>query len=499
MSIRHPRTLLPAYFLMLLGLWLFQQATALGQISNGSFESGLTGWTVTNPVGSTVTTGSGQGRTNGANAANWNGGNQLGSSSIAQSFGTTAGQRYQLQFDYGVFGANQTQQMNANVMGGGTLFNQTVTGVGPAGTNDTTFTRYTYQFTADSPSATLTFTDMTTLGQSSSAAGNLDGVSVTAVAPTTISPGGAGTLGTVNYLNGNIALATAMNNPVASQTNTRVGSGCNVAGCAIDGNTNGNFSSGNSTTHTSDGAIGNEWRVTLGTQPGQPNPGAHEFAIDHVTIFNRSDCCQDRLVDFSVDLFNSATGASVLNPFDLGNPSGGNANNDGVADNGANAAQAYPRYGLRVVQAPNTIGDAVRIEQQAAATLSLAEVQVEGLADLATMSGDVLEIDVSATGNDFLNVEGDAALADGTVIDVSLLGGYVPPGGTTFDILTAGGALNFDPDGLVINGPFRAQIDGGTLQLVSTVPEPASIGLWVLVGLGLASFGGYRLRRHSAV
>ena len=188
----------------------------LTQLTNGSFESGFTDLTVVNGTGTSA--GGGQGVTDGTAAAKFNGGNLVGNTSISQSFTTVAGQRYMLEFDYGVFGANRTQQMNAQIVGNYKLGNATVSGTGPAGTNDTTWSRYHFAFVADSASTTLTFTDMTTVAQSNSADGNLDNVSVTPVSTGVVSPGGDGTVGTVNFASGNWALSA--NGGVATHTNT---------------------------------------------------------------------------------------------------------------------------------------------------------------------------------------------------------------------------------------------------------------------------------------
>lgn len=71
----------------------------------------------------------------------------------------------------------------------------------------------------------------------------------------------------------------------ATQSSTVAGG---VAARAVDGNTNGNFAVG-STTHTDFGAI-SWWEVDLGALR----------AIERVDVWNRTDCCADRLEDFYV-------------------------------------------------------------------------------------------------------------------------------------------------------------------------------------------------------
>jgi len=64
------------------------------------------------------------------------------------------------------------------------------------------------------------------------------------------------------------------------------------AGKAIDGNTDGNFSGGSSTTHTaSNGEAAPWWQVDLGSV--QP--------VGEVVLYNRLDCCSERLSKLSIE------------------------------------------------------------------------------------------------------------------------------------------------------------------------------------------------------
>jgi len=63
---------------------------------------------------------------------------------------------------------------------------------------------------------------------------------------------------------------------------------------AVDGNTDGNFSS-NSVTHTAAAALGDWWTVDL--------QGAYD--VNQVVLFNRTDCCADRLSNFYVRLLDA--------------------------------------------------------------------------------------------------------------------------------------------------------------------------------------------------
>ncbi|MHC5112676.1 MAG: galactose-binding domain-containing protein, partial [Planctomycetota bacterium] len=64
---------------------------------------------------------------------------------------------------------------------------------------------------------------------------------------------------------------------------------------AIDGNTDGIFGNG-SVTHTSP-STGTWWQVDLGGDVG----------IDEIRIWNRTDCCSERLDDYTIEVFDSAS------------------------------------------------------------------------------------------------------------------------------------------------------------------------------------------------
>ena len=137
-------------------------------ISNGDFASDLTGWTTTG-------------------AAEWSFGraifgnsNVVGPHSLSQTFATSAGETYLLEFDYRDGHANLNQQLEVTVDGSANLLTteQILTD-----TDGSTFVRYRFSFTADSPSATITFTDTSDETGSMSAStigvnGVLDNVSV---------------------------------------------------------------------------------------------------------------------------------------------------------------------------------------------------------------------------------------------------------------------------------------------------------------------------------
>ncbi len=116
-----------------------------------------------------------------------------------------------------------------------------------------------------------------------------------------------------------------------------------VAPRAIDGNTDGNYGAG-SVTHTGS-HLNPWWEVDLGAAAD----------IDSVAVWNRSDCCQDRLASYWVLVSNTP------------NPQPGSA--------------AFQHLESSIAGRPTTIavnatGRYVRIQAQGTGVLSLAEVQV---------------------------------------------------------------------------------------------------------------------------
>ena len=105
----------------------------------------------------------------------------------------------------------------------------------------------------------------------------------------------------------------------ATQSSTYSHSANPVANKAVDGNTNGIFIHA-STTHTNEEA-GAWWQVDLGS----------DLYITAVTVYNRVDCCGDRLQNFDVILRNShgtavqrfshGTGVQAIFVFKLAIPS----------------------------------------------------------------------------------------------------------------------------------------------------------------------------------
>lgn len=149
----------------------------------------------------------------------------------------------------------------------------------------------------------------------------------------------------------NVALAN--NGAVASQTTT---SHNGVASRAIDGNINGGYRD-NSVTHT-DKVTNPFWEVVL-KQP---------YYIARVDVYNRVDCCSDRIRDFVVTIFND--GEKVF------------------SEQASSDILAYYAFII-----PNISGDKIRINLQGHnRILSLAEVKIIGTATAPGINSLVNEV-----------------------------------------------------------------------------------------------------------
>lgn len=99
----------------------------------------------------------------------------------------------------------------------------------------------------------------------------------------------------------------------------------------------------------------------------------------------------------------------------------------------------------------------------------------------------------SASSFDHVNVAG--ALTYGGTLEVNVASGYVPTSGSTYDLFDSTSTSGAFSSILVDNSSLTASFNPATGVLtLSSVPEPTSIGLAMLGGLGLAS-----KRRRRAV
>ncbi len=133
----------------------------------------------------------------------------------------------------------------------------------------------------------------------------------------------------------------------ASQSSTAYDSpgynGSGPASRAIDGDTSGDYYHG-SVSHTGYDRTA-FWQVSLGAN----------FALSEITIFNRTDCCTDRLTDFTVSI-TDASNATVFSQHYAG--------------------PVLPS--LDIALAPGTAGETVKVQLDGQNYLHLAEVEVFG-------------------------------------------------------------------------------------------------------------------------
>ena len=139
----------------------------------------------------------------------------------------------------------------------------------------------------------------------------------------------------------------------AAQSSTQPGLDKSGAEKAADGNPDGNFAAG-SVTHTN-GEANAWWQVDLGASA----------AIRNITIWNRTDCCQDRLSDYWVFV-------SDL-PFA---PTDTPAKLEKRTATWNSHQTEYPKPSARI--AVNGVGRYVRVQLNGTNYLSLAEVQIDG-------------------------------------------------------------------------------------------------------------------------
>jgi hypothetical protein len=138
-------------------------------LTNADFETGpfnqvgtVTGWTV---GGNGKVADAGEGSTNGSSSsAALSVGGDFQGDTLEQSFNTTAGGSYSVDFDAGIFGTHSASplQVRVEVVGSGSLLDTLVTPP-EAGTftpANVTFTHYHFTFTADGATATLRFTSV---------------------------------------------------------------------------------------------------------------------------------------------------------------------------------------------------------------------------------------------------------------------------------------------------------------------------------------------------
>ncbi|VVM24287.1 hypothetical protein BSPWISOXPB_5012 [uncultured Gammaproteobacteria bacterium] len=150
----------------------------------------------------------------------------------------------------------------------------------------------------------------------------------------------------------------------ATQSSTYLHAVFAIAGYAVDGNTDGKFS--NRSTSSTEHEQGAWWQVDLGSKKN----------IKQILIYNRTDCCVNRLSNYQVSISNKADFSTHTYQQDFH-----------VAPNPKKIIQ---------LDASGKQGRYVRIQLLDSDYLSLAEVQVMGVDPLH-----FAEVDYSSTQNDF--------------------------------------------------------------------------------------------------
>ena len=89
-------------------------------------------------------------------------GNQPDDGILSQSFPTTVGAKYIVSFEYGAVDYSLPQSMSVSIVSGANTLNAAISAIG---TMDfaTLFSPYSYTFTADAATTTLTFADTSTI------------------------------------------------------------------------------------------------------------------------------------------------------------------------------------------------------------------------------------------------------------------------------------------------------------------------------------------------
>lgn len=134
-------------------------------LTNGSFESGTTGWSASGNL-VVVASGGSYKATSGSKLLVFNGGQAAPNGSVTQKIATVPGTKYTVSLDMGVLAFNtKEQRLAVTVQGSKPLVSSTTTLQGKKG-GSTVWKKLSYTFTADSSSTTLTLKDVSTTSDS---------------------------------------------------------------------------------------------------------------------------------------------------------------------------------------------------------------------------------------------------------------------------------------------------------------------------------------------
>lgn len=291
-----------------------------------------------------------------------------------------------------------------------------------------------------------------------------------------INPGGAGMLGTVNYISGNLALRTTVNSRGGASTSS------------IDG-IDPYYSWGASAAGGNDGAGQNlgfgahSWhvdnynktptspyffKVNFGTLAGVPNSSRQEYAVSRIDLYGRTDGGSSCGVQFRGYLYLLNIDNTIV------------STNQNTGDSSVQALARFSYSGLGMVSRT--------IDYRPSGSFN--ELEVYGMSNLSLGTQDSINIEVGSAGNDYLYVQGTAVLNG--QIQVSALDSFTPVIGQTFNIMTAS---SINTSNLTMNANYTYSVvsggNGQILQVTYTIPEPSSIALF---GLFLVAWAMFRKR-----
>jgi hypothetical protein len=131
-------------------------------VRNGSFENGMTGWAQSGNIN--IVTHAPYSATAGSRLAVFNSNQATPNGVLTQTFQTTVGQLYSLNFEAGAIGVIAQQKLGVEIFGKYSLVSETVTIAG-LGAADTRWLPQSFGFIANSATTTLTFTDKSLTSQ----------------------------------------------------------------------------------------------------------------------------------------------------------------------------------------------------------------------------------------------------------------------------------------------------------------------------------------------
>jgi hypothetical protein len=213
------------------------------------------------------------------------------------------------------------------------------------------------------------------------------------------------------------------------------------------------------------------WRANFSSRMGTPNMANQSYAIGQIRVYGRANGSSGES-DAFITVLEQGTPAAVANGLLADFP--GPPNPVTFNFTGNTLIGQKLQYVSRV---PNGVG-----------AYTFSEIQASGISNLI-LGGDTLDLEISPTGNDYLNIQGTATLNG--LLKVTTINGAMLTTGNTYDLLTASSisfsGLSLDPSG----NQFLAMslISGGQGQILQLtilpVPEPTMLMLTSLGALFL--------------